>query len=113
MVKNDKEDSSVTLIIMGWRISIDYRNLNKATRKDHFPLPFVNHMLERLAKHLHFCYLNSYSGSFQIPIHSSDQEKTTFMCPYVKFSYQQIPFGMSNTPAMFQRCMITIFAYFL
>lgn len=93
MVKNDKEDSSATLTMMGWRISIDYRNFNKATRKDHFPLPFVNHMLKRLAKHLHFCYLNGYSGSFQIPIHSSDQEKTTSCVLMLNFPTNKYHFG--------------------
>ncbi|WVZ93226.1 hypothetical protein U9M48_039224 [Paspalum notatum var. saurae] len=48
---------------------IDYRKLNKATKKDHFPLPFIDEMLERLAKNTHFCYLDGYSGFFQIPIH--------------------------------------------
>ena len=48
--------------ITGWRMCIDYRKLNKATRKDHFPLPFIDEMLERLAKHSHFCYLDGYSG---------------------------------------------------
>ena len=61
---------------------IGYRKLIKATRKDHFPLPFIDQMLERLAKHSHFCYLDGYSGFFQIPIHPKDQEKTTFTCPY-------------------------------
>ena len=98
---------------IGWRMCIDYRKLNKATHKDHFPLPFIDQMLERLAKHSHFCYLDGYSGFFQIPIHPDDQEKTTFTCPYGTFAYRRMPFGLCDAPATFQRCMMAIFADFL
>ena len=62
---------------------IDFRKLNKATRKDHYPLPFIGQMLERLSKHTHFCFLDGYSGFSQIPVSKEDQEKTTFTCPLV------------------------------
>ena len=75
-------------VVSGARMCIDYRKLNKATRKDHFPLPFIDQILEPLAKHYYYFYLDGYSGFFQIPIHPDDQEKTTFMCPYGTFAYR-------------------------
>ena len=60
VVKNEKEQLIPQRTITGWRMCIDYIKLNKATRKNHFPLPFIDEMLERLAKHSHFCYLDGY-----------------------------------------------------
>jgi hypothetical protein len=70
-------------------------------------------MLERLAKHSYFCYLDGYSGFFQIPIYPTDQEKTTFTCPYGTFAYRRMPFGLCNAPATFQRAMMALFSYCL
>jgi hypothetical protein len=89
---------------------IDYRKLNKATRKDHFPLPFIDEMLERLGNHSFFCFLDGYSGYHQIPIHPSNQSKTTFTCSYGTYAYRRMYFGLCNTPASFQRCMMSIFS---
>ncbi|GKA29943.1 reverse transcriptase domain-containing protein [Tanacetum coccineum] len=65
-------------LVTGWRVCIDYRKLNDATRKDHFPLPFMDQMLERLAGNEYYCFLDGFYGYFQIPIDPQDQEKTTF-----------------------------------
>ncbi|GJT78470.1 reverse transcriptase domain-containing protein [Tanacetum coccineum] len=83
--------------------------LNEATRKDHFPLPFMDQMLERLAGNEYYCFLDGFSGYFQIPIDPKDQEKTTFTCPYGMFAYRRMPFGLCNAPGTFQRCMMAIF----
>ncbi|GJT73874.1 reverse transcriptase domain-containing protein [Tanacetum coccineum] len=83
--------------------------LNEATRKDHFPLPFMDQMLERLAGNQYYCFLDGFSGYFQIPIDPKDQEKTTFTCPYGTFAYRRMPFGLCNAPGTFQRCMMAIF----
>jgi hypothetical protein len=71
---------------------IDYQKVNKATKKDHFSLPFIDEMLEWLAKHSFFCFLDGYSGYHQIPIHPNDQSKTTFTCPYGTYSYRRMSF---------------------
>nr|GFB72933.1 reverse transcriptase domain-containing protein [Tanacetum cinerariifolium] len=64
-----------TRLVIDWRVCIDYRKLNEATRKYHFPLPFMDQMLERLAGNEYYCFLDSFSGYFQIPIDPRDQEK--------------------------------------
>nr|KYP49469.1 Transposon Ty3-I Gag-Pol polyprotein [Cajanus cajan] len=73
--------------VTSWRMCIDYRRLNQATRKDHFPLPFVDQMLEKLVGHEYYYFLDGYSGYNQIAAAPEDQEKTAFTCPYGVFSY--------------------------
>nr|GEV42383.1 reverse transcriptase domain-containing protein [Tanacetum cinerariifolium] len=66
-------------------------------------------MLERLAGNQYYCFLDGFSGYFQIPIDSKDQEKTAFTCLYKTFAYRRLPFGLCNTPGTFQRYMMAIF----
>ncbi|GJR58802.1 DNA-directed DNA polymerase [Tanacetum coccineum] len=103
IVTNDENELVSTRLVTGWRVCIDYRKLNEATRKDHFPLPFMDQMLERLAGNEYYCFLDGFSGYFQIPIDPKDQEKTTFTCPYGTFAYRRMPFGLCNAPGTFQR----------
>ncbi|CAL8993344.1 unnamed protein product, partial [Prunus brigantina] len=91
VVKNEANELVPTRMTTGWRVCIDYRKLNTATSKDHFPLPFIDRMLERLDGHSHYCFLDGYSGYNQIAIAPEDQEKTTFT-------------------STFQRCMMSIFS---
>ena len=99
VVTNENNELVPTRVQTGWRMCIDYRKLNSMTRKDHFPLPFIDQMLERIAGHAYCSFLNGYSGYNQIHIAHEDQEKTTFTCPFGTFAYRHMPFGLCNAPA--------------
>nr|GEU96337.1 reverse transcriptase domain-containing protein [Tanacetum cinerariifolium] len=107
--ETDGNELILTRLVTGWRVYIDYRKLIEATRKDHFPLPFMDQMLERLAGNQYYFFLDDFSGYFQIPIDLKDQEKTTFTCLYRMFAYRRMPFGLCNAPGTFKRCMMAIF----
>jgi len=62
VVKNDRDELIPTRTVTGWRMCIDYRKLNEATRKYHYPLPFIDQMLERLAGQSFYYFLDGYSG---------------------------------------------------
>ncbi|RDX98627.1 Retrovirus-related Pol polyprotein, partial [Mucuna pruriens] len=99
IMKNQHDELVPMRIQNSWQVYIDYRRLNQATPKDHFPLPFIYQVLEKLAGRSHYCFLNGFSGYMQIHIAPKDQHKTTFTCP----------FGLCNAPSTFQRCMTSIF----
>jgi hypothetical protein len=101
VVENNKNELIPQCTVTGWRMCIDYQKLNAATKKDHFPLPFIDEMLERLANHSFFYFLDGYSGYHQIPIHPDGQSKTTFTCPYGTYAYHRMSFGLCNAPTSF------------
>ena len=78
IIQNEKNDLIPTRTVTGWRMCIDYHKLNEATRKDHFLLPFMDQMLDRLAGRAYYYFLYGYSGYNQITVDPKDQEKTTF-----------------------------------
>ncbi|RDY09474.1 hypothetical protein CR513_06157, partial [Mucuna pruriens] len=81
-----------------------------ATRKDHFPLPFIDQVLEKLAGKSHYCFLDGFSGYMQLHIAPEDQHKTTFTYPFGTFAYTYMPCGLCNALSTFQRCMTSIFS---
>ncbi|RDX62390.1 Retrovirus-related Pol polyprotein, partial [Mucuna pruriens] len=110
-VMTNQQDELVPMRIQNsWRVCIDYRRLNQATRKDHLPLPFIDQMLEKLVGKSHYYFLDRFSGYMQIHIAPEDQHKTTFTCPFGTFAYTSMPFGLCNAPSTFQRCMMSIFS---
>nr|GEV27225.1 reverse transcriptase domain-containing protein [Tanacetum cinerariifolium] len=108
VIENEDNESIPTRLVTGWRVCINYCKLNEATQKDHFPLPLMDKMLERIAWNQYYCFLDCFSSYFQIAIDPKDQEKTTFTYPYGTFAYRRMPFGLCNAPSTFQRCMMAI-----
>ncbi|CAM8947899.1 unnamed protein product [Rhodiola kirilowii] len=108
--KNAEGEMVTTRVKNGWQMCIDYRKLNAVTRKDHFPLPFIDQMLDRLAGKPYFCFLDGFSGYNQIPIALEDQEKTTFTCPFGTFAFRRMSFGLCNAPGTFQLVVTSIFS---
>ena len=93
---------------MGGKFVQIFFKKNALIRKDHFPLPFINHMLERLSGKSHYCSLDGFSSFFQISVAPKDQEKTTLTCPFDMFTYQRMPFSLCNAPTM-----VSIFSNFV
>nr|GEY53357.1 reverse transcriptase domain-containing protein [Tanacetum cinerariifolium] len=102
VIENEENELIPTRLVTGWRACIDYRKLNEATRKDYFPLPFMDQMLERLTGNQYYYFFDGFFGCFQIPIDLKDQDKTTCTCPYGTFAYRRMPFGLCNAPGTFQ-----------
>ena len=100
VIKN-KNELIPTRTVTGWRVCIDYGKLNTATKNDHYPLPFINQMLDRLVGHPHYYFRDGYSSYNQIAIAHKNQEKTTFACPYGTFAFRRMPFGLCNAPTTF------------
>lgn len=87
------------------RLCVDYRALNKRTKRDHYPLPRIEDQLDQLSGNNLFISLDLASGYYQIPIEKSSQEKTAFVTPDGQFEFTRMPFGLVNAPSVFQRTM--------
>ena len=89
----------------GHRFCIDYRELNSLTKRDLFPLPGIDDMLNQLGKSRYFSTLDLASGYWQIPVDPQSQEKTAFITPQGLYEFRVMPFGLTNAPSVFQRLM--------
>jgi hypothetical protein len=91
------------------RLVIDYRQLNKVTKPDAYPLPKISDMLDALAHSKYFSTLDLTSGFWQVAMHAVDQEKTAFSTKFGTYEFTVMPFGLMNAPATFQRLMDNVF----
>ena len=86
-----------------WRICVDFKPLNSATKKDPYPLPFIDQILDSVAGHERYSVCDGFSGYFQLKIAPQDQKKTSFITPWGCFCYTMLPFGLTNGPAHYQK----------
>ena len=91
------------------RVCVDLKKLNAATVRDHYPLPNMDQLLERVAGKEAYSFLDGFSGYNQILIDPADQYKTAFATPWGTFAFKVMPFGLTNAPSTFQRLMATAF----
>ena len=91
------------------RMCVDYRDLNRASPKDNFPLPHIDTLVDNIAKHSLFSFMDGFSGYNQIRMAQEDMEKTTFLTMWGTFCYKVMPFGLKNAGAIYQRAMVTLF----
>jgi hypothetical protein len=85
---------------------VDYTSLNKACPKDPFPLPHIDQVVDLTSGCKTLCFLDMYSGYHQIKMKESDQLVTSFITPFRLYCYVTMPFGLKNTGATYQRCML-------
>ena len=84
---------------------MDFRNLNKCSKKDNYPLPKMEHLLQKVSGTRVMSFLDGFSRYNQVAVHLDDQEKTAFTTPWGTFMYAKIPFGLMNDGDTFQRAM--------
>ncbi|PKI64638.1 hypothetical protein CRG98_014976 [Punica granatum] len=102
IVSVEKKDGRV-------RVCVDYRDLNKASPKDNFPLPHIDVLVDNTVRHAQFSFMDGFSGYNQIMIAEEDKIKTTFTTMWGTFCYRVMPFGLKNAGATYQRAMVTLF----
>ena len=91
------------------RMCVDYRDLNKVSPKDDFPLPHIDMLVDSTEKLKVFSFMDRFFRYNQIRMVPEDMEKTTFITPWGTFCYRVTPFGLKKTDATYQRAMTTLF----
>ncbi|KAK8549098.1 hypothetical protein V6N12_061996 [Hibiscus sabdariffa] len=91
------------------RMCVDYRDLNRASPKDNFPLPHIDTLVDNTAGHSYFSFMDGFSGYNQIKMCPEDMNKTTFVTLWGTFCYKVMPFGLKNAGATYQRAMVVLF----
>ena len=79
-----------------WWVCVDFTDLNKACPKDHFPMPWIDRLVDSTVGHPRMSFLDAFQGYHQIPLAAEDQEKTAFVTPVGNFHYKVMPFGLKN-----------------
>ncbi|KAJ8710458.1 hypothetical protein PYW08_008973 [Mythimna loreyi] len=95
------------------RMCVDYRELNRNTLRDHYPLPIISDQIDQLAGGYYFSTLDMAAGFHQIPISEASIEKTAFVTPDGLYEFLTMPFGLSNAVSVYQRCINRALAHLL
>lgn len=90
------------------RLCIDYRSLNKITVKEHYPMPMVEDLIDKLRGCKCYTSIDLKSGYYQILVNEKSISKTAFVTPDGHFEFRRMPFGLCNAPSVFQRLMNTV-----
>ncbi|MCO5588922.1 hypothetical protein L7F22_042883 [Adiantum nelumboides] len=96
-----------------WKVCVDYKPLNAAMKRDPYPLPFIDDILDSIADHERYGVCDGFSGYFQLTLAQEDQKKTTFITPWGCFCYRVLPFGFMNGCAWYQKRVNKVFSPFL
>ena len=91
------------------QMCVDYRDLNRASPKDDFPLPYIDILVDNTTQHKMFSFMDGFSGYNQIKMAPEDMENTTFMTLQGTFCYKVMPFGLKNAGATYQCAMVALF----
>ena len=91
------------------RMCVDYRNLNRASLKDNFPLPHIDTLIDNTVTNMFFSFMDGLSGYNQIKMAEEDKAKTTFTTHWGTYTYDVITFGLKNAKATYQRAMVILF----
>ena len=95
------------------RVCVDYRWLNKATKTDPFPMTFADEILNEVARHECYSFIDGFLGYNHVPITKQDHHKTTFVCEFGSFAYKKMSFGLKNAPAVLSRIVVKAFQEYI